>query len=85
MEEATAAAKSAFKTWRQVPTQQRARVMLKYQVWSRCHQVLFTAHAMLRTQGLIRDNMDELAKLVTLEQGKTLPDARGDVFRGLGA
>ncbi len=22
---------------------------------------------------------------VTIEQGKTLPDARGDVFRGLGA
>ncbi len=28
---------------------------------------------------------DELAANVTLEQGKTLPDARGDVFRGLGA
>jgi hypothetical protein len=26
----------------------------------------------------------ELAASVTLEQGKTLPDARGDVFRGLG-
>ena len=28
---------------------------------------------------------DELARIVTLEQGKTLGDARGDVFRGLGA
>ena len=28
---------------------------------------------------------DELARNVTLEQGKTLGDARGDVFRGLGA
>ena len=28
---------------------------------------------------------DELAACVTLEQGKTLPDAHGDVFRGLGA
>lgn len=27
---------------------------------------------------------DELAANVTLEQGKTLPDAKGDVFRGLG-
>ena len=27
---------------------------------------------------------DELAKNITLEQGKTLADARGDVFRGLG-
>lgn len=25
----------------------------------------------------------ELAKLITLEQGKTLADAEGDVFRGL--
>jgi hypothetical protein len=28
---------------------------------------------------------DELALSVTLEQGKTLADGRGDVFRGLGA
>jgi hypothetical protein len=28
--------------------------------------------------------MDELAVSVTREQGKTLADARGDVFRGLG-
>ena len=27
---------------------------------------------------------DDLAQNVSLEQGKTLPDARGDVFRGLG-
>lgn len=27
---------------------------------------------------------DELARSVTMEQGKTLADARGDVFRGLG-
>ena len=38
---------------------------------------------MFRFQSLIRDNFEELAKNVTLEQGKTLADARGDVFRGL--
>ena len=27
---------------------------------------------------------EELARSVTMEQGKTLSDARGDVFRGLG-
>jgi hypothetical protein len=32
----------------------------------------------------IADVQDELAKSVTYEQGKTLADARGDVFRGLG-
>ena len=38
---------------------------------------------MLKYQAAIRDNIDELAKLVTLENGKTLVDAHGDVFRGL--
>lgn len=32
---------------------------------------------------LIRDNWDRLAASITLEQGKTLPDAKGDVLRGL--
>jgi len=41
------------------------------------------ARVMLKLQELIRANMDELARAVTLEQGKTLADARGDVFRGL--
>lgn len=27
--------------------------------------------------------MDELAEILTAEQGKTIADARGDVFRGL--
>ncbi|RKF62905.1 Methylmalonate-semialdehyde dehydrogenase, mitochondrial [Erysiphe neolycopersici] len=34
------------------------------------------------TQG-IRDNWDRLAASITLEQGKTLSDAKADVFRGL--
>lgn len=38
---------------------------------------------MLEYQRLIRENMDDLAETITMEQGKTLPDARGDVFRGL--
>lgn len=32
---------------------------------------------------LIRENQTEIAKLITREQGKTLPDAEGDVLRGL--
>lgn len=62
--EAVAAAKEAFKTWRKTPISARARIFLKY-------------------QELIRTNMDELASLLTEEQGKTLADAKGDVFRGL--
>ncbi len=62
--QAVAAAKEAFKTWRKTPITTRARIFLRY-------------------QALIRDNMDELAELLTSEQGKTIADARGDVFRGL--
>lgn len=36
-----------------------------------------------RMQQLIRDNTPALAESITTEQGKTLADARGDVFRGL--
>ncbi|MDR1076419.1 MAG: CoA-acylating methylmalonate-semialdehyde dehydrogenase [Xanthomonadaceae bacterium] len=41
------------------------------------------ARLFLKYQQLIRENMKELAALLTAEQGKTLPDAEGDVFRGL--
>ena len=38
---------------------------------------------MLEYQRLIRENTNELAGLITLENGKTIADAKGDVFRGL--
>ena len=38
-----------------------------------------------RYQQLIKDNLKEVAKLITTEQGKTLADAEGDVMRGLQA
>ncbi|GAC1037944.1 CoA-acylating methylmalonate-semialdehyde dehydrogenase [Pseudomonas sp. No.117] len=41
------------------------------------------ARIFLRYQQLIREHMGELAALLTAEQGKTLADAEGDVFRGL--
>ena len=41
------------------------------------------ARIFLKLQQLIRENMSELALLLSREQGKTLPDAEGDVFRGL--
>ena len=41
------------------------------------------ARVFLKLQQLIRENMKELAAILTAEQGKTLPDAEGDVFRGL--
>ena len=41
------------------------------------------ARIFLKYQQLIRDNIKSLAALLTAEQGKTLADAEGDVFRGL--
>jgi malonate-semialdehyde dehydrogenase (acetylating) / methylmalonate-semialdehyde dehydrogenase len=41
------------------------------------------ARIFLKYQELIRKHMKELALLLTTEQGKTLADAEGDVFRGL--
>jgi malonate-semialdehyde dehydrogenase (acetylating)/methylmalonate-semialdehyde dehydrogenase len=41
------------------------------------------ARVMMAFGALINKHMDELAELVSREHGKTLPDARGDVQRGL--
>lgn len=41
------------------------------------------ARIFLKYQQLIRENMKSLAAILTAEQGKTLADAEGDVFRGL--
>jgi malonate-semialdehyde dehydrogenase (acetylating) / methylmalonate-semialdehyde dehydrogenase len=38
---------------------------------------------MLKFQALIREHMPRIAKTLSAEQGKTLPDAEGDIFRGL--
>jgi malonate-semialdehyde dehydrogenase (acetylating)/methylmalonate-semialdehyde dehydrogenase len=38
---------------------------------------------MLKYQALIREHMPRIAKTLSAEQGKTLPDAEGDIFRGL--
>lgn len=41
------------------------------------------ARVFLKYQQLIHENIKELAAILTAEQGKTLADAEGDVFRGL--
>jgi len=62
--EALAAARKAFVAWREVPTPERARVMLRY-------------------QHLLKAHHDELGELVAKETGKTMADAKGDVWRGI--
>lgn len=53
-----------------------------YKTW-RNVGVQHRQRVMLKLQQLIREHTEELALSITHEQGKTLPDARGDVFRGL--
>jgi malonate-semialdehyde dehydrogenase (acetylating)/methylmalonate-semialdehyde dehydrogenase len=64
IDRAVASAKSAFATWREVPTPERARLMLRY-------------------QDLLKKHHDEVAKILSLETGKTFADAQGDVWRGI--
>jgi malonate-semialdehyde dehydrogenase (acetylating)/methylmalonate-semialdehyde dehydrogenase len=53
-----------------------------YQTWK--HTPLATrARIMLKLQALVREHMSRIAETLSAEQGKTLADAEGDVFRGL--
>ncbi len=45
--------------------------------------ILSRQRIMFNLAHLIRQNMDRLASSITLEQGKTFADAKGDVLRGL--
>jgi len=53
-----------------------------FQAWSKTSP-LARQQVMFKYQALIKENLKDIAKLITLEQGKTLPDAEGDVMRGL--
>jgi malonate-semialdehyde dehydrogenase (acetylating)/methylmalonate-semialdehyde dehydrogenase len=45
--------------------------------------ILTRQQCMLKLQALIRRDLKKIAENITTEQGKTLPDAEGDVIRGL--
>jgi len=53
-----------------------------FSTWSKTTP-LARQQIMFKYQQLIKDNLSEVAKLITLEQGKTHQDAEGDVMRGL--
>jgi malonate-semialdehyde dehydrogenase (acetylating)/methylmalonate-semialdehyde dehydrogenase len=53
-----------------------------FRSWSKT-SILSRQQIMFKFQHIIKDNMKLLAKNITLEQGKTLADAEGDVLRGL--
>lgn len=53
-----------------------------FKTWS-ATSVLHRQQIMFKFVALIRENWDRLAASITLEQGKTFADAKGDVLRGL--
>lgn len=59
-----------------------AAAQAAFPAWS-ATSVIHRQSLMFRFVGLIRENWERLAASITLEQGKTLADARGDVLRGL--
>eukprot|EP00245_Coleochaete_scutata_P001493 TRINITY_DN1182_c0_g1_i2.p1 TRINITY_DN1182_c0_g1~~TRINITY_DN1182_c0_g1_i2.p1 ORF type:complete len:559 (-),score=111.12 TRINITY_DN1182_c0_g1_i2:182-1858(-) len=67
------------------PSEFERAVMAAKEAYPKWRNTPVTARAriMFKFQELIRRDFDKIAELVTLEQGKTLQDARGDVFRGL--
>ncbi|XP_013388898.2 probable methylmalonate-semialdehyde dehydrogenase [acylating], mitochondrial isoform X1 [Lingula anatina] len=53
-----------------------------FKTWSET-TILTRQQLMFKFQQLIKDNLKQIAALITKEQGKTLADAEGDVMRGL--
>ena len=57
-------ARAAFRTWRDVPTPERARLLFAY-------------------QDILKQNQNDIARLLCRDTGKTWEDARGEVWRGI--
>ena len=53
-----------------------------FKTWKRT-PIAARARIMLKLQALVREHMSRIARTLSAEQGKTLADAEGDVFRGL--
>jgi malonate-semialdehyde dehydrogenase (acetylating)/methylmalonate-semialdehyde dehydrogenase len=53
-----------------------------YKTWKKT-PIAARARIMLKLQALVREHMSRIARTLSAEQGKTLADAEGDVFRGL--
>jgi malonate-semialdehyde dehydrogenase (acetylating) / methylmalonate-semialdehyde dehydrogenase len=53
-----------------------------YKTWKNT-PIAARARIMLKLQGLVREHMSRIAQTLSAEQGKTLADAEGDVYRGL--
>ena len=53
-----------------------------FKTWGKT-SVMARQSVMFKYQELIKKHLKDIAGLITIEQGKTLPDAEGDVIRGL--
>lgn len=53
-----------------------------FETWSQTSPIK-RAEILFKYKYLIEKNIDELAQLITLEHGKTIPDAKGSISRGL--
>ncbi|HEX3848313.1 MAG TPA: CoA-acylating methylmalonate-semialdehyde dehydrogenase [Steroidobacteraceae bacterium] len=53
-----------------------------YKTWKNT-PIATRARLMLKLQALVREHMSRIARTLSAEQGKTVADAEGDVFRGL--
>lgn len=53
-----------------------------FQTW-KATSIMRKQQIVFKLAALVRENMDRLAASITLEQGKTFADAKGDVLRGL--
>ncbi|KAK2461646.1 hypothetical protein APHAL10511_006109 [Amanita phalloides] len=53
-----------------------------YKSWSKT-SVISRQRFVLKLQQLLREHADAIASSIVIEQGKTLPDAHGDLYRGL--
>ncbi len=56
--------------------------MIAFQSWKQV-AVPERARLMLRYQHLLKEHHDELAQTLSQETGKTLADAKGDIWRGI--
>jgi malonate-semialdehyde dehydrogenase (acetylating) / methylmalonate-semialdehyde dehydrogenase len=59
-----------------------ASAKLAYKSWKNT-PLAARARIMLKLQALVREHMSRIAQTLSAEQGKTVADAEGDVFRGL--
>lgn len=64
MQQAIQVASDTFKTWKEVPVSERARLMLRY-------------------QALLKEHHNEIGEILAQETGKTIDDAKGDLWRGI--